>query len=203
VPLLGALLGVLLVAGAAPASAHAVLVSTTPASGSTVPTPPPGVVLRFDEDVRAPAYVVVTGPGGVRVDDGKARVRGATVTTGLRQTVPGGRYTLAFRVVSDDGHPLEDELTYTVAAGATSSSSAPAPSPTPASAVAPSAAAPSPPAALVAAPTPVAAAAATTGDDGHLLHVLGGLAVVVAGAGALVYERLQRRRHPEESAASR
>jgi hypothetical protein len=49
----------------------------------------------------------------------------------------------------------------------------------------------------------VAAAAVTADDEGHLLHVLGGLAVVVAGAGALVYERLQRRRHPEESPVSR
>jgi hypothetical protein len=31
--------------------------------------------------------------------------------------------------------------------------------------------------------------------------VLGGFAVVIAGAGALVYERLQRRRRPEEPSA--
>jgi copper resistance protein C len=192
VPLLGALLGVLLVVGAAPASAHAVLVSSDPASGSSVPTPPSGITLTFDEAVRAPAYIVVTGPGGVRADEGGARIQGAKVTTALRRTVSAGSYSVAYRVVSDDGHPVEAVFTYTVTAGATSSSTAPAP---------PGSAAPS--AAQSAAPTSAATAAASGADSGHLVHVLGGLAVVVAGAGALVYERVQRRRHPEDSAASR
>jgi len=200
VPLLGAVLGVLIVVAAAPASAHAVLDSTTPRSGSSLPAPPSGITLTFDEAVRAPAYIVVTGPGGVRVDDGKARVRGAIVTTGLRKTVPAGRYTVAFRVVSDDGHPVEDEFSYAVTAAATSASGTPAQSPT-----APASAVPAPTSvAAASAPTPVAAAAAVGGDDGgHLVHVLGGFAVVLAGAGALVYERVQRRRRPEDSAASR
>jgi methionine-rich copper-binding protein CopC len=184
VPLLTAVLGVLLVLGAAPASAHAVLVSSSPASGSTVPTPPSGITLTFDEAVRAPAYIVVTGPGAVRADEGGARIQGARVTTGLRQTVSAGRYSVAYRVVSDDGHPVEAVFTYTVAAGATSS--------TPAASAAPSAA-----------PTTAATAAASGGDGGHLIHVLGGLAVLVGGAAALVYERLQRHRQPEGSAASR
>ena len=197
VPFLGLLLGVLLVAGAAPASAHDVLISSSPADGATVRTPPSTVTLTFNESVRAPAYVVVTGANGVRVDTGKARIVDATVTQGLRHSVPAGTYTVAYRVVSDDGHPVEAELSYTVAAAAASSSSAPAAAPSPAapsSAAAPSAAA---------APSSVATAAATTagGDGGHLVHVLGGFAVVIAGAGALVYERLQRRRHPEESSA--
>jgi methionine-rich copper-binding protein CopC len=188
-PVLGVLLGILLVAGAAPASAHAVFVSSSPADGSTVRTPPSSVTVTFDDTVGAPAYVVVTGADGVRVDTGRARILGSAVTQNLRHSVPGGTYTVAYRVVSDDGHPVEGQITYTVTAG-TSSSTAP---PTPA----PAAAAPS------AAPPAAAAAVASGGDGSHLVHVLGGFAVVVAGAGALVYERLQRRRHPEESAAPR
>jgi methionine-rich copper-binding protein CopC len=188
VPLLGAVLAALVIT-AAPASAHAVLESTTPAWGSTVHTPPSTITLTFDEAVRTPAYIVVTGPSGVRVDDGKARVRGAIVTTGLRKKAPAGRYSVAFRVASDDGHPVEDVFSYTLTA-ASSSSKTPAQSPD---------ALPSPPPAA----TPVAAAAVGGDDGGHVLHVLGGFAVVLAGAGALVYERVQRRRHPENSTASR
>ena len=116
VPLLAAVVGVLLVLAAAPASAHAVLVSTSPASGSTIPTPPPGITLTFDEAVRPPAYIVVTGPGGVRADVGAARIQGANVTTALRRTVSAGTYSVAYRVVSDDGHPVEATFTYTIAA---------------------------------------------------------------------------------------
>jgi copper resistance protein C len=191
VPLLGAVLAVLVIT-AAPASAHAVLESSTPASGSTVQTPPSTITLTFDEAVRTPAYIVVTGPSGVRVDDGKARVRGAIVTTGLRKKAPAGRYSVAFRVASDDGHPVEDVSSYTLTSAAASSSTSTTRAQSPD-------ALPSPPPAA----TPVAAAAVGGDDGGHVLHVLGGFAVVLAGAGALVYERVQRRRHPENSTASR
>src|SRR4051812_36589137 len=178
-PVLGVLLGVLLVAGAAPAAAHAVFVSSSPADGSTVRTPPSRVTVTFDDTVGAPAYVVVTGADGVRVDTGRARILGSAVTQSLRHSVPGGTYTVAYRVVSDDRHPVEGQVPSTAAAGP-SSPTAPAPPP-------PAAAAPS------AAPPAAAAVASGGGDGSHLVHVLGGLAVVVAGAGALVYERLQRR----------
>jgi copper resistance protein C len=131
------------------------------------------VSLTFSENVRAPAYVVVTGPDGRRVDDGSARILNATVTEHLKPTAPAGSYIVAYRVVSADGHPVEAQLTYTVAAAAQQ----------------PASAATTPP--------------GTPDDSGHVWHVLGGFAVVIAGAGALVYERLQRRRKPAESGAPR
>jgi copper resistance protein C len=166
-----ALVGTIVVGVAPAASAHSVLVSSTPASGATVATPPSTITLTFNENVRAPAYVVVTGPDGRRVDEGSARILDATVTEQLKATAPAGSYTVAYRVVSADGHPVEDQLTYTVAAGAQPASAATPPS--------------------------------STDDGGHSWHVLGGLAVVIAGVAALVYERLQRRRHPAESASPR
>jgi hypothetical protein len=180
------------VATATAASAHAVLVSSDPASGATVAAPPSTVRLTFDENVRAPAYVIVTGPGGIRIDEGAPKILDATVTQHLKPGEAAGAYTIAYRVVSADGHPVEDELTYSLtgAAGTTAQRSA-------AAAASSSAAA-----------APAAAAATVEGasnaeDGSHLLHVLGGFAVVLAGAGALVYERVERRRHSGDSAASR
>ncbi len=177
---------VALVVTAPAASAHAVLVSSNPPSGATLARPPSTVSLTFDENVRAPAFVVVTGPGGVRVDNGQAQILDATVTARLKPTAPAGAYTVDYRVVSADGHPVEGQLTYTVTTGAPATASTGSTGSTGSAGSRGS--------------TAVVASTAS-GDGGHLVHVLGGFAVVIAGAGALVFERLQRRRHPQTSSS--
>jgi methionine-rich copper-binding protein CopC len=181
------------VAAATGASAHATLRSTTPRAGAVVHAPPATVQLTFSEAVAAPAYVTVTGPGG-RADAGAAQVRGAVVSARLKDGLPAGRYTVAFRVVSDDGHPVEASYAFQLAAPAASPEAAPAPSATPQAVVpAPSASA------APAAPAAAAATAASTGTDhgSHWLMGFAGVAMVLAGGGALLWER--RHRAPEDA----
>ena len=90
---------------ATPASAHAHLVRAVPADGATVVTAPARVRLVFDENVRTPAALVVTGPSGMRVDRGRAQVLDNTASIRVDVMTP-GRYSVAFRVVSADGHPV-------------------------------------------------------------------------------------------------
>ena len=111
------LLGGLLVAaglGLAPAaSAHSELVSASPADGSTVSTPPKHVVLTFNEDVGTVGdAIIVTSPSGARVDTGATKVDGAKVSVALKPVTEPGTYTVAYRVVSDDGHPVTAQLTF-------------------------------------------------------------------------------------------
>jgi methionine-rich copper-binding protein CopC len=104
----------LAVATAAPASGHTSLVRTVPEDGAVVRTAPTRVQLEFDEPVSSPATVVVTGPSG-RVDHRRAVVSGHTVTAEVdvtKRSVDVGRYTVAFRVVSTDGHPVAGESTF-------------------------------------------------------------------------------------------
>jgi methionine-rich copper-binding protein CopC len=186
------LTGAAVLATATGASAHTVLVSSNPAGGATLSAPPSTVRLTFNEDVRAPAYVVVTGPGGTRIDSGAAKILGETVTEQLRPGSAAGTYTIAYRVVSEDGHPIEAKLTYRLARAATATTPRPTAAATPA---------PATPAPVVAAPA-AAVVPAEDGDNGHLLHILGGFAVVLVGVVALIYERLQRgRRSAEHSTA--
>jgi hypothetical protein len=63
---------------------------------------------------------VVTGPDGSRATSGKPRVDAATVRQPLA-TGPAGDYTVAYRVVSEDGHPVTGELTFTVSGGGSGS----------------------------------------------------------------------------------
>ena len=93
-------------ATAPPASAHATLIAMSPANASTVSSAPARVTLTFDESVRASSEIVVTGPAG-RVDDGRTRVANNVASVAvLLHPRPSdvGVYRVAYRVVSADGH---------------------------------------------------------------------------------------------------
>lgn len=125
----GALLGV-----AAPAFAHTRLQSTDPADGSSVAAPPERVTLTFNENLPAEfSTITVIGPDGAAYQSGTVSAQGTTISTAVRPLGPAGRYEIGYRVVSDDGHPVEGKVAFTLTApgpgavAATSSSAAPAP----------------------------------------------------------------------------
>ena len=98
------------------AFAHASLVSSTPANDEVVARAPARVVLRFNESVE-------TALGSVRVYDGSARRvdDGSTahpqpdrVEVGVRPGLPRGTYTVAWRVVSADSHPIHGAFVFHV-----------------------------------------------------------------------------------------
>lgn len=101
-----AIVALTLLARPLPASAHASLVSSDPADGSTLESFPEQVTLTFDESVDEPAFVTVTAPDGATVTSGDPAVSDATVTQRLDPGSTDGTYTLAFRVMSFDGHPV-------------------------------------------------------------------------------------------------
>jgi methionine-rich copper-binding protein CopC len=107
----------LLLVTAGPASAHARLVRVVPGDGATVTTAPSRVRLVFDEEIRSPADVVVTGPSGA-VGRGEPRVVGGTITVDVDAT-EAGEYTVAFRVVSVDGHPIARTTSFRLDPGGT------------------------------------------------------------------------------------
>ncbi|MEU8877564.1 copper resistance protein CopC [Streptomyces javensis] len=117
--LLAALLCALTV-GANSASAHAALTSTDPADGSVVKTAPREVTLNFSEGVLLSGDSVrVLDPKGKRVDTGKtAHVDGksSTAAAGLHSGLPDGTYTVAWKAVSEDSHPVSGAFTFSIGA---------------------------------------------------------------------------------------
>jgi len=102
---------------ATPASAHAVLVSTSPVLDSVLPTAPAEVVLTFSESVRqVPDRMRVIGPDGRRVDRGEPGFDGAVVTIAVDQRGQRGTYLVSYRVISADGHPVVGGITYSIEA---------------------------------------------------------------------------------------
>ncbi|MGD9960845.1 copper resistance CopC family protein [Nocardioides sp.] len=102
----------------APAWAHATLVASTPTQGAVLQALPEQVEFEFSQDISSPAYVIVTAPDGSSVTSGTPRVDGAFVRQGITDG-PGGTYTMAYRAVSEDGHPVTGEITFTVGEGTT------------------------------------------------------------------------------------
>lgn len=101
----------------APALAHATLVGASPPQGSEVSKAPARVELRFSEPVDAEFDpVVVRDGGGVRVDKGDARVNpeDARVVLADLKKLPGGSYTVKWRVTSIDGHVVEGRYVFAV-----------------------------------------------------------------------------------------
>ena len=121
------LASLLLVLSGGPAAAHTGLQSSTPADGQTLTVAPDAISLTFSSAVASEfAQVAVTGPDGESVTSGEAAIDGAVVSQPV-STSGDGAYVVAYRVVSDDGHPVSGQLTFTLTgSGGAATETAPA-----------------------------------------------------------------------------
>ncbi len=104
-------------ASAAPAGAHAVLVETQPGNGTVLETWPDRVLLRFNEPVDASLGALrVYDSDAERVDSGRtSRPDAQTVAIELNdRPLARGTYTVAWRIVSADSHPLHGAFVFSV-----------------------------------------------------------------------------------------
>ncbi|GAA4437142.1 copper resistance protein CopC [Phytohabitans houttuyneae] len=103
---------------AAPASAHAALVSTTPEQGSVIGSSPTKVSLTFNEPVRViPGKTQVIAPDGKRINTGDPVASGGTLSLDVRPADhPLGTYLVSYRIISADGHPLSGGFMFSVGA---------------------------------------------------------------------------------------
>ena len=106
---------------ATPALAHNVLISSDPANGASVAAGPPKISLTFDQYVQGADVnqIAVTGPGGGQWAEGPISVVDNVVSAPLRPLGPAGKYTVGYRVLSADGHPVTGELSFTLTAAGT------------------------------------------------------------------------------------
>jgi copper transport protein len=116
---------VLLGVGATPASAHAIVERTEPGIDRVVPTSPERVVMYFSEPVELSFGAIhVFNTDGERVDEGEAdHLDGQldAITVGLRPDLPEGTYTVSWRVISADSHPISEAFVFHVGSKGASS----------------------------------------------------------------------------------
>ncbi|MEU0042977.1 copper resistance CopC/CopD family protein [Streptomyces werraensis] len=108
----------LLLGGAGPASAHAILTRSDPADVSVLKTAPEQVTLTFNEDISlADGSLRVLSPKSLRVDRGPVTHAGGEADTAqvtLRDKLSEGTYTVSWRVVSSDSHPISGAFTFSI-----------------------------------------------------------------------------------------
>lgn len=122
--LLGLLAAFALLFGAALASpsaavAHDQLLSSSPADGETLDAAPSEATLEYSGEIQPIGLeILVSDASGTAIElPDEPVVSGMTVTQALPTLAPGD-YTLDWRVVSGDGHPIAGSIAFSVAGAA-------------------------------------------------------------------------------------
>lgn len=164
--------------GAGTAQAHSALVGSTPSADAALDAAPVSVELVFNQEIQTSfANVTVSTADGTQVGAGDPSVQGERVSLSTTPQMPSGTYTVGYRVISEDGHPITGSYTFTLN-------------------VAPNAAAPSPAGALPSVTVAPSAATGETGaDDGSplLLPILGGAVALLFVVGMVIVLRGEKR----------
>lgn len=172
---------------ASPALAHNQLVSAKPAKNAVLPQAPATVDLAFLQRLDPEhTTITVSDAGRQPVPVSAPAIKAATAKVTFDQPLGNGKYTVAYRVVSVDGHPVQGSYTFTVDdPSASAAASAPVVA-APSAEIAPSAGA-SAPGVLVAAP------ADSGGGSAGVLIGAGGLGVLLAAVAAYLFVSRRRR----------
>jgi len=102
------------------AFAHAELETSNPEANSVIGAAPGVVSLTFGEKLLVVAgedaanQIQVTDGSNARVDNGDFQVTGEVLTVSLKPDLADDTYKVTYRVVSEDGHPIEGVYEFTV-----------------------------------------------------------------------------------------
>ncbi|GIG28425.1 copper resistance CopC family protein [Cellulomonas marina] len=115
---------------ARPAAAHDALVGSDPAAGAVLDAAPTQLVLTFSGDLLDLSQEVrVTAPDGTDLPGLAPVVAGPQLTVPLPEELGAGAYTVLWRVVSGDGHPIEGTFDFSLSDAAAPAPTTAAPTP--------------------------------------------------------------------------
>ena len=101
------------IGGASTAAAHADLVSTDPVDGSALESAPESISLIFNSKILdSMIELAVSNSSGELIPGIVAESVRATATALWPADLPGDTYTVAYRIVSEDGHPVTDSFSF-------------------------------------------------------------------------------------------
>lgn len=114
-----------------PAAAHAALATSSPVGGAQLNRMPGAVSITLNEQVRTPAFLVLTDERDARVNSDQVQIGsdGKTVSSEVPTDADPGDYSMSYRVVSEDGHPVTGTIRFTVKRPSSPSPAEPSQSP--------------------------------------------------------------------------
>lgn len=98
------------------AMAHSHMETSVPEDGATVTEPLEEVTLTFSAGIEEGSTITLTGADG-EVGFEEISIDGTDLIGTLAGPLPDGAWTLGWNVISEDGHPIEGEITFESAAG--------------------------------------------------------------------------------------
>ncbi|MEE2570190.1 copper resistance CopC family protein [Pseudarthrobacter sp. J64] len=110
---------------AGPAFAHDAAEASSPTDGETVATAPAKVSVTFNNNPLAlGAEMSVKDAAGTEWGVGSVQIVDNVASKSLRPGAPAGAYTVSWRVVSSDSHPIEGTFSFTATSGSGGSTTA-------------------------------------------------------------------------------
>ncbi|MFL0515873.1 copper resistance CopC family protein [Brevibacterium luteolum] len=184
----------------APASAHDVVTGTNPEDGQSLDAVPEAIEVSFSNaPLSMGSEILIKDAAGTNWAEGGVEIDGNMAVQPVNPEAPAGEYTVTWRVVSSDSHPIDGSFSFTATDGAGASSS---PNPEQAGA---GSSQPAQPVAEPAAPEQPQAetqqAAADEADTGVPLSFVIVLALLVIAPGLVVVAVVARRRRLESDEA--
>lgn len=110
------------------AVAHTKLVSSTPNPDSTLSALPRSIELTFNEELlilsdKETGWISVTNAAGERIDTRQPKVSSRTLAVDLLESDSSGSFSVDWRAVAQDGHPVEGLFSFEVTPNVIESSS--------------------------------------------------------------------------------
>jgi copper resistance protein C len=119
---MAALAGLCLILSSPTSFAHGQIVTTYPLEGSVSSPTPSQVWIEFDGELQLIEGEVVNtlkviDSTGLVVSSEEAVIEGARISTQVSDQSVGGVFTVQYRIVSEDGHPIEGSYTFEASPG--------------------------------------------------------------------------------------
>lgn len=147
------------------ASAHAALADSNPRDGATLTALPDRVTISLNEPVRDPAQIVVLDADDNRLNRKTVEVADKTASSQILNQPGPGKYTMSYRVVSTDGHPVTGTIAFTIKAPTPTEPATASPTASPEAAIPTDASSPRP------STSGVDTTSADSGDDSRALEI--------------------------------
>jgi hypothetical protein len=100
-----------------PASAHTSLITQQPVGNSVIQELPPEISLTFDESlivIGKANSITVLDPNGKEISTGETKVLNNVVSRSMNSSELTGKYSVTYRVVSEDGHVVSATYQFTL-----------------------------------------------------------------------------------------
>lgn len=100
--------------GSVPAQAHDQLIGSNPKQGAKLDKQPEWIELNYSGEIQDIGTEIRVEKDGEDYSAGEITVEGRTVKAALPDDLKPGDYTIAWRVVSQDGHPISGTVEFTL-----------------------------------------------------------------------------------------